>query len=101
MSWGFDIGYFITNTTPNIGITENPQATVQIYPDPAQNFIIVDNATSGSQLKVYDFTGNCLLNQPITGNGQRIDLQKLQNGFYFVEISGNKQTLTRKIIVNR
>ncbi|MEI6124316.1 MAG: T9SS type A sorting domain-containing protein [Bacteroidota bacterium] len=97
MSWGFDIGYYVTNTS-NIGIAETPLSETRIYPNPAKEFVMIEHATIGSQVKVYDLLGNLILHKTIEQKSQYIDLQSLQNGVYFVEISIGNQAITRKLV---
>lgn len=101
MSWGFDMGYYITNTTPGAGISETSIGGPNIYPNPTDGLFYIENAVSGSRLKILDILGNCLIDKIIDNTKQSVDIGALQSGFYFVEIGKDNQSFTYKIVLNR
>lgn len=53
-----------------------------IYPNPVKNVLTIDHPNSNPKFKLYDVSGKVL----ITGNGSKIDVSKLKNGVYFVQV---------------
>jgi hypothetical protein len=99
MSWGFDLGYYITNTS-NIGMPENMISEVNIWPNPSKGLISVSNTMPDSRLRLLDILGNCLLDVQLENANNSIDLQQYSNGIYFAEIIHKGQKSVRKIILN-
>jgi hypothetical protein len=78
----------------------------EVYPNPAEviatiNFYAYEGAAFS--LRVYDINGRILLNEnQIQNNGdyiRSIDFSNQPKGFYFVEVVSEKETLTKRLIV--
>jgi len=64
-----------------------------IKPNPTKSFLVV-SASVGSEIKIYDFTGQLVAAQYINhpGNtGAKISLPDIKPGVYFLEINGEKE----------
>ncbi|MCD4771951.1 MAG: T9SS type A sorting domain-containing protein [Bacteroidales bacterium] len=78
-----------------------PQMEFEIYPNPSNNFIIVKTTNNQKNLKysIYNILGETLMSGIIKNTNQaQINLEKLNNGIYFIRISDGKTFATRKII---
>lgn len=64
------------------------QDSTKVYPNPAKNILLIDYPNSNPEFKVFDVAGRVL----ITGNGPEIDISKLENGVYFVQVENLKPT---------
>jgi hypothetical protein len=78
-----------------------------IYPNPCKDYIFIrpqqDGPASGT-LELYDAQGKLLLTQDLSKYGttvNRIDLSKLENGFYYFRLNGSNGQFPGKIIVNK
>ena len=73
---------------------------VQIYPNPASDFIQVDLRQEGTDSKLYlfDMTGRSLDIQIMSGSTGRMDMSRYQQGSYILMIQTGTSTITRKII---
>lgn len=100
MSWGFDLGYYITNTS-DISIDETLSAETRIWPNPTSGWLFIDNAAPGSRIRLLDVFGNSLIDLRIDKSAKQFDLQKFPNGLYFFEISGDDKRNTHKIVLNK
>ena len=81
------------------GVGENDIVDVAVYPNPAQNLIII-RANDDSPLQridLYDVTGQIV----ITSTETEIDVSELESGIYFVNILTEKGPVTKKISVVR
>ncbi|MEI6851644.1 MAG: T9SS type A sorting domain-containing protein [Bacteroidota bacterium] len=100
MSWGFDLGYYITNAS-SIGISEPTVYETLIWPNPSKGWLNIDNTESGSRVRLLDILGNCLIDKLTDVNGLSLDLRIYKNGLYFIEISKGENRRTSKIVLSR
>lgn len=80
--------------------TENSLETVKIYPNPAHDFINIELPKDDKNFKVEisDMNGRLLLNAE---NEKRMNTSALTNGAYMVTVKSDKNTITRKIIIEK
>ena len=85
----------------NIGITEELVEKVNIYPNPANNFITINaNNNTISSVKLYSVEGKLLRNYTTNQTSVIIEKNELTNGLYFVELEVNNQTIKKSVIFN-
>ena len=78
-----------------------PQMEFEIYPNPSNNFIIIESNGNLHNFKysIYNILGEELMSGRIKNSHQaQINLEKLNNGIYFIRISDGKIVVTGKII---
>jgi hypothetical protein len=76
------------------------EGKLNIYPNPASTEINISNAEN-STIQLLDLMGKVVLTKNIVDNNDVITTAQLANGTYFVRITTENETVTRKIIVNR
>lgn len=92
--WGFTIAL----TTES---EEAISSTVKIYPVPASTELFIENIMDIQHLRIIDITGRIIISQNHKGQQlQRIPLSDFQQGVYFIILSGNNKTITRRFIKN-
>ena len=64
------------------------QDSTKVYPNPAKNVLTIDHPDSNPKFKVFDVSGKVL----VTGTGSKVDISKLENGVYFVQVENLKPT---------
>ena len=77
----------IAHYSNNTGI-QNPLSkdiSESVYPNPASDFIQVKGNLEKSTVKIYDISGNCVLNKFLE-DGNKIDVRSLSSGIYFLKI---------------
>ena len=75
--------------TTNLAVNTFDKAVATVvYPNPAKNILTIDYPDSNSKFKVFDVSGRVL----ISGNGTKVDISKLENGVYFVQVENLKPT---------
>jgi uncharacterized delta-60 repeat protein len=89
------------------GIEENRLAlsadrfSPEVYPNPAKVFFTIRSSFLAlhSTLKLYDVTGNAVKSEELKGKNNRISLDGIKNGIYFVQV-GNEM-MKEKLVVTK
>lgn len=82
-----------------LGLDTNTVLDFKIYPNPASDIITIEsNNTELTSIAVYDILGKEVLSQKELKNN-RIDVSNLNNGVYFLKINANRNSITKKIII--
>jgi hypothetical protein len=71
--------------------------SICIYPNPATGFITINGLTENSNVSVFDISGRCILKKQRTSDN-RIDIQNLSAGIYYVKIPVNGKNSFYKFI---
>jgi hypothetical protein len=100
----FDDIYFRAQSDTNLSVNENLIASkISVSPNPAKDFVTIstDNSLTINKVDVLDINGR-LVQQNIFDNisNTQINISDLSSGLYFMKISSNKGTLTKKIEKN-
>ena len=76
----------IAHYSNNTGIQNplNKDISEPVYPNPANNFIQLKGNLEKSIVKIYDISGNCVLNKFVE-DGNKIDIRELSTGIYFLQ----------------
>ncbi len=107
---GIVIDSICVNFMPCPNVPEQTKELFFIYPNPTNGIINIEfsnddfkNAENIS-CKVYDITGKETYNSPLLrrGAGGEVNLNHLQNGLYFLQVSNNEGlNITKKIIIQK
>ena len=87
----------------NVGINQklNELNFVSVYPNPIENWIIIDNSKSseGGGFSIEDVSGRQLLKGELgLQTKTKIDCSQILEGVYFVRIKGKEQEIVKKLI---
>ena len=75
----------------NTGIEDiNYFEKIEVFPNPAQNNITVENTSNDEMLSIYNMQGQLVLKQVLNGTKEDIDISALSEGMYIVKIEGAK-----------
>ena len=85
-----------------VSVNDAPLQTVQgfkMYPNPAYGEeIYITTATNGTKtIQIFDVFGEVVLTDKITTN--TLNIAKLVPGVYVLQVTENKKTMTRKLVV--
>jgi plastocyanin len=87
------------------GISENTTNTLHVFPNPTTgqlNVISGESAGKLDDLTVMDITGRTIYSNLVrSGQQYAIDLSSYPGGYYFVRVSSDTGTLTRKVILEK
>ena len=82
------------------GVEPESFTGIILYPVPASNvlFLNIDNSKwDGAAMSMYDFTGKCVRNETtLTSGVNRISVEHLASGFYFIRLNTGTETITMK-----
>lgn len=78
-----------------LGTEEDNFINLSLYPNPSRDFITIRSANPITSISLFNMNGQLLSTQ--TGVN-RIDLRPIENGIYFVQISNDLGTVTKKVI---
>ena len=77
--------------------------SLRIYPNPLTSSDVVNirfNDNLSASISIFDLTGKVVLKDEITNsNNKGVNIASLNNGIYMLQISGDKASITRKIVV--
>lgn len=81
-----------------ISVEENILNNVSIYPNPAEDFIMI-NSENVEFAEVIDIYGRVITASEINGE-TRIDMSNFANGIYYVRLHRNGETAVQKVVKN-
>lgn len=93
----------ITNTS--IGINEAPEITpeINIYPNPAKDFVNIDLGSQRTKtlISIFDYSGKLVLRDETDQALTKLDVSSLDYGLYFVRGETAKSSFTKKLVISR
>lgn len=81
-----------------VGIDEIQGKTVSIWPNPAQDYIVL-NSNGNGKMEIIDMTGKTVFTSEISKVTQLFDVRNFVKGIYIVKVTSDTNTLTKKIII--
>lgn len=86
----------------NHGVNESLlDSYIAIYPNPATNFLIIDDQSGSTTLKqvaIFDIKGNLIFETSYSDNSVTVSTENFETGLYFVTITLDNQLVVRKMI---
>lgn len=88
------------------GVQEIPSVlpnVINVYPNPAENYIEVFNTITTDKVKInlYDVTGKLITSKETTYYKELIDMSKFAKGLYFVEIMNGDHRIYRTKVIKQ
>lgn len=88
--------------TSSLQNSSNNSSKLKIYPNPSQDFSVVELSNKPYDLKVFDYTGRLIYQKQHCFDKTKLSFLYFQNGIYTVQITFNKnQILNHKLIINK
>lgn len=99
--------FFVSRFHNDLGTGINDAVVEQsdfiIYPNPASTKFTVYGLQFGenekAEIKIFDVTGKEILKSEARGQKSEIDLRKIENGMYSVQVNAQNKSLIKKLIV--
>lgn len=96
----FSPGYHVDNVTPFDGTNSVNTVVVEsleIFPNPASDMIVVENLEKSSILTIYAISGQIIRQETLSST--TIDVSNLNKGLYIVRVDSGKVTRQSKLII--
>lgn len=81
------------------GINNPMESALNIYPNPATDFITITGLEKGSTIKLVTLSGSIIHREVSENSNVKIDVNALRNGFYLVVVEGDNGSFTRRIVI--
>jgi hypothetical protein len=78
------------------GINKTETSNVKIYPNPSNNFLVVNGLTETAKVSIYDSQGKLIMIKNIFEN--QIDISNLKTGIYTIKFKDKTGTLSMRFI---
>lgn len=96
-NWGDKkVGQFSSNGI--LGINQSILEGINIYPNPTQDILNISNAES-ADIQVFDLLGRTILSKGKISLNEQLNVSSLNAGTYFIQITKEGATTTKKFIV--
>ncbi len=79
----------------DLGKNEIEKSEIQIYPNPAQNELFINNAPSNSYIQFYNLQGQLILNKSLQRSS--VNISALQKGLYLYRIYDANNTAVLQV----
>ena len=94
MAWYNGINILINNSTPIMSTSEMSKIKIDVYPNPASDFLTVKNNKSNSHYTISDFSGKIVTSGNLTND--KISINSLSTGNYILSIENQKIKFIKK-----
>ncbi len=91
----------VTVITGGVGIPIQGFETVNIYPNPVSEELIVDGVTEGTSISIYSMVGRELYSDIATGNRYQLNTQTLPPGAYIIQLIDRKGYRMKRTFVKQ
>ncbi|MCX7727928.1 MAG: T9SS type A sorting domain-containing protein [Bacteroidia bacterium] len=78
------------NLVTSVNAINNPNITMNVYPNPAKNFISVSTGNAISTMTILDITGKIIMTEK---NTNQLDINQLNTGVYFIRVETDNQQI--------
>lgn len=72
---------------------------ISIYPNPAKEMVNINSATDIKSIKVYNYSGELIKNEAVSGNFWRINTSNYNSGIYLLMVEKEHETITQRFVV--
>jgi hypothetical protein len=80
---------------------ENAANTISLCPNPASTSFTLNNLPLKGQLKIHDLSGKLIYLQQLNTTSLQLSTDILSNGVYLVQIVGESNVVSTKLVVNK
>jgi hypothetical protein len=88
----------LANNNCQIGLLENEQLQVQVYPNPFTDQFTIENQEDGLQLNIKSLNGQLLYTSALQNGKYQIDASAWGSGMYILELQSQKGIKVSKIV---
>ncbi len=95
--WGDSVGIIWTNSVLNT--TNENKITLNLYPNPASNYVYFSGFDDRIYLEVFDALGKNIISKTIDYNQNSINVSELSSGVYLFKLNNSKSTTIKRVII--
>ncbi|MFK7774315.1 MAG: T9SS type A sorting domain-containing protein [Saprospiraceae bacterium] len=83
------------------------KSAIKIYPNPTASHLTIENhnaiANTFTKISLWSIDGRLLLEERINGADAalNLDVSRISNGIYFLQLSGNQKLISEKVIIQK
>lgn len=100
---GYDRSRSNTISNGEVGLDDNPESAIRIYPNPAHDYLhILSNGSSkilNAEVTICDIFGKALISQQIDSEKTTVSIEKLKPGICIIQVRYRETLVTRKLII--
>jgi hypothetical protein len=85
----------IPNALENINRAEN----LKLYPNPAKDYVVIENLKDRATVKIYNAIGQTVKEEIVSSSANKINVKELQAGLYFVAVKSNTASKTIRLVI--
>lgn len=95
----FLMARYFTNSTIGIDESNEDENLTVIYPNPAENFIVIDNILDNNNYKanIYNINGQILMSTTVNA-GTVINVSNLASGYYIIKLTSETKSFVNHFI---
>ena len=86
------------DTSVEVTSVDELAAGFNLYPNPANEKLIVESAVEMKEVKIYNLIGGLVRSFSYMGTKTEISLEGLPNGVYFIQMVNNENTVSKRFI---
>jgi len=95
---------FVVTIDDCTGIGENGEETseqqIDVYPNPATDFLIVKSTSIIRHIKLINIDGKSIIEDDQTGNTLRLNTQNIDRGLYLLKVVTDDQIAVKRVIID-
>ncbi|WP_026777276.1 T9SS type A sorting domain-containing protein [Polaribacter sp. Hel_I_88] len=76
------------------------EVTFSVYPNPSQDFIMIDAPTGINQISVYSVLGKLVKKEQVSSKKHNLDISSFAKGVYLLRVENNEGISAKRIIKN-
>ncbi len=80
------------------GSDELYSESINVFPNPASDILYLKSDESITSVKVFNYTGQVVMNKSIDNRSYKLDVSQLQDGIYFLIMEIGEKSVSRQII---
>lgn len=83
-----------------LSISESNKATFGLYPNPANESVVISGLAGNETIEIVDMAGRTVLTTQDSGTSQKLNVSDIQAGVYNVVVIANGNRTTKKLTIN-
>ena len=86
--------------TPLSNNVVKQEKTLELYPNPANDYLVIETDALLFELHIRDMRGKTVLKTSMKGRTNKVDLQSIAKGIYTVTLTNAETIQTKRLVVN-